>query len=815
MKISVNWLKEYIDFDLTTEQLADILTDLGLEVEGIEGEDVGASALKGVVVGEVITCEKHPNADKLSLTTVDVGQEAILQIVCGAPNVAKGQKVLVATVGANLTTSDGTKINIKKGKIRGEVSEGMICAADELGLSDDHSGIMVLDASIAVGTPATVALDLKPDTTIEIGLTPNRSDATNHIGVAQDLAAKLSIAQQRKIQAHLPNVDSFKAPNGENPIKIEVKNVEACPRYSALLLEGVSVGDSPDWLKKRLESIGVRSINNVVDITNFVLYEIGQPLHAFDADKIAGERVIVQTLPQGTKFVSLDAVERSLFAEDLMICDAENKPMCIGGVFGGISSGVTENTTRIFLESAHFNPKFIRRSSMKHNLRTDAAKCFEKGSDPSITVYALKRAALLICELTGAHIASDITDIYPDPIAKKKVKISYSKINDLIGDVFDNDKIHDILHALSMDIVEKGEDTLTVEIPTNKADVWREADVIEEILRIYGFNQVPIPQQIRSTISFTAKQDEHRISNIIADMLVSNGFVETMAMSITSSKHVQPFNISEEQLVFINNTSNMHLDIMRPDMLISGLETIAHNQNRQQTDLKLFEFGRTYTKKSDTEYEEKPQLAIYLTGNKHSESWIHKQRGEEATFFTLKAYIHLILQRLGIKDNFQEENITDTIFSKGVRYYRGSRTLLRFGIVNATISKHFDVKQTLYYACLDWDSMIAAMPKTDNNIKEPSKFPTVRRDLALVLPKDISFAQIKNTALKLAKKNLKEVNLFDVYENEESLGKDKKSYAVSYLFEDTEKTLKDTEIDDIIGRLVAAYEHQLGAYIRK
>ena len=626
MKVSLNWLKDYLDINLSKEEVSELLTDIGLEVEGMEEIESIKGGLKGIVIGHVKECGKHPGADRLSLTKVDVGNGEDLQIVCGAPNVAAGQKVVVATVGTVLYDADGNDFKIKKGKIRGEFSEGMICAEDELGLGNDHSGIIVLPEDVEVGTKACDYFNVENDVVYEIGLTPNRSDATCHTGVAKDLAAALKINHDHSGEVNMPNVDGFSIDNKDLPIDVVVENTEACPRYSAISIKGVTIKESPDWLKNRLNAIGVRPISNIVDITNFVLHELGQPLHAFDAEQIKGGKVVVKTLPEGTIFKSLDEIDRKLTATDLMICDGESNGMCIGGVFGGINSGVTDSTKNIFLESAHFNAKWIRRTSTHHLLRTDAAMCFEKGSDPNVTVYALKRAAMLIKELGGGEIASEIVDIYPNIIEKVQVEVSYANVNRLIGVEIPVVDVKAILAAMEMEIVSETETGFTVAVPTNKADVLREADVIEEILRIYGFNKVPISNQIRSAVTLGEKPDRQKIKNTISELLTASGFNEIMAVSLTESRYfkdVLPIEVSE--LVFVNNTSNMHLDIMRPTMLISGLEAVLHNQNRQNSDLKFYEFGKSYHKKEDS-FEEDSHLTLFMSGLKNEESWLEEDR---------------------------------------------------------------------------------------------------------------------------------------------------------------------------------------------
>ena len=814
MQVSLNWLKEYIDIDMEPQKVGEILTDIGLEVEGMEEVESIKGGLKGVVAGKVVECGQHPNADRLSLTKVDVGAGDPLQIVCGAPNVAKGQKVFVATVGTILYPRGGDALKIKKGKIRGETSEGMICAEDELGIGDDHDGIIVLPDDVKVGAAASDYYNIEKDFIYEIGLTPNRSDATNHLGVAKDLAAALKINYGLKGVIKLPEVDAFKAEKKKVPVEVVVENEEACPRYSGVTITGLKIKESPDWLKTRLQAIGVRTINNVVDITNFVLHELGQPLHAFDLDKIQDQKIIVKTLPEGTVFKSLDEVDRKLNEGDLIICDGKSKGMCIGGVFGGLDSGVTDKTTSIFLEAAHFHPKWIRRTSMRHNLRTDAAKVFEKGSDPSITVFALKRAALLMKELAEGKISSDIIDLYPNPIAEKEIEVRYAKANEIIGTDIPKDEIKSIFAALDMAILNETEDSLRVSVPTNKFDVTREIDVIEEILRIYGFNRVPIHDSIKSSVTIAPSPDPSEIRNLLSDHLSANGLHEMMAVSLSESRYYSEneVGIKPEQLVYVNNTSNIHLDIMRPTMLFSGLEAVLHNQNRQQTNIKLFEVGKTYRRDEEKNIVENGHLSICLTGDRWGESWINTSR--KVDFFTLKAVTNSLLQRIGLT-NFQESSISNEQFSFGVKYHRGPNDIVQFGKVSAKIVKGMGVRGEVFYADFNLDQIMKALKKHKILFEELNKFPSTRRDLALIVDNSVKFSDIVTIAKKQGKKLLKDINLFDLYENEAQIGKGKKSYAVSFLFEDVTKTLKDKEVDKIMNNLIKSYESDLEAVIRR
>jgi phenylalanyl-tRNA synthetase beta chain len=823
MIISLNWLKQYINLDaLTPEQVGETLTDLGLEVEGMEHIGGIKGDLAGVVVGHVLTCEKHPDADKLSLTTVDIGAaEGPLSIVCGAPNVAAGQKVCVATIGAVLYFTDGKELKIKEGKIRGAVSQGMLCAEDEIGIGLSHAGIIVLPAETAVGTPAIEVFKIEKDVVFEVGLTPNRSDAMCHLGVAKDLAARLQITSDKDLKVIMPDVSVFKTKSNALKINIKVEDTEGCPRYSGVCISGVKIGDSPDWLKQRLAAIGVNSINNVVDATNFILHELGQPLHAFDYDKIGGQQITVKTLATGTPFQTLkknetgDYVTVKLDAEDLMICDGDNVGMCMAGVIGNPTEGVSATTTNIFLESAHFNGKRLRRSSFRHNTRTDAAKTFEKGTDPNITVYAMKRAALLIQELAGGEIASEVIDIYPQVIDNQRIAVNFQNVERLIGQKFDNRYLKKILAALDMDIVETiDSENVIVSVPTNKSDVLREADITEEILRIHGFNNVPMPNQIRSAITETERPDRNKVKNLVADFMTANGFNEAMGLSLSQSKYyiTNAEVIDNQRLVFVNNTSNVHLDIMRPTMLLSALETIVHNQNRQSSDLKIFEFGKTYLTDGD-KFEETAHLSLAVIGNRNAENWRFKTGGT-ADYFTLKSYVNAVLARLGI-GGFQETAITNAQMAFGLRYHRGAQVLVEFGKVQPKLRKEMGIKNDVYFADFQWDNVLKSLKNAKSSYEEVSKYPSVRRDLALVLDASVKFGDISSLAQKTAKKLLKDVNLFDVFEDATKLGAGKKSYAVSFIFEDKEKTLAEKDIEKVMDDLIKSYESKLGAVIRR
>ena len=815
MKISLNWLRDFIEPEVSPEKIGEILTDIGLELEHLERIESIKGGLKGVVTGQVIECSKHPNADKLSLTRVDIGTDTPLSIVCGAPNVAQGQKVLVATVGTTLYPIQGEPITLKKGKIRGEISEGMICAEDELGLGQDHSGILVLPPDTPVGMEARAYFNLKEDVVFEIGLTPNRTDATNHLGVARDLAAALHINYGHNGTLRIPPVDHFKVDNEELSISVQIEDHNACPRYAGVSIQGVTVAESPAWIKERLIAIGLRPINNVVDATNFVLNELGQPLHAFDLDKIKGKSIVVKTLAEGTPFHALDDTTRLLGVEDLMICNGDSEGMCIAGVFGGLHSGVSAQTVNIFLESAHFNPTYVRRTSMRHNLRTDAARIFEKGSDPNIAVYALKRAALLIQQLTGGKIASRIIDVYPNPITPKMVTVRYAHVNALIGAPLAKSQTDTILQALDMKICAGDEETFTVQIPTNKADISRPADVIEEILRIYGFNKVEIPEKFHYTLNLKPQPDPAAIRNQTADLLAANGFHEMMALSLTQSRYYKAAQayVPEEEWVFINNTSNVHLDILRPDLIMSGLEAVVHNQNRRQTRIRLFEFGKSYRKAPQGGFTERAQLSLFMCGERWAQSR-YFDNNAPTTFYTLKAYVQKVLLRMGIKD-LQEKNLQHPAFSFGLQLTRGPKAFVEIGRVHSAITRNMGIKDEVFTAIFDWDALLQAVAQQRIRYTEINKFPSIRRDLALIIDNSVKFADIASIARKVGKNLIRDLSLFDVYENPSQLGPGKKSYAVSFIFENAERTLQDKEVDQVMDQLIKECEVKLNALIRR
>ena len=808
MNISLNWLKKYIDVDMSVEKISEILTDIGLEVEGVKMVESIKGGLVGIKVGHVVECGSHPNADKLSLTKVDVGENDLLQIICGAPNVVSGQKVMVATVGTVLYNSEGEAWKIKKGRIRGEASHGMICAEDELGIGPDHSGIIVLPDNIEVGIKASDYYKLNNDYVYDIGLTPNRSDATHHLGVARDLAAYLKINEGWEGNVIDADITDFAVDVNdiESHISVSVENEIDCPRYSGLILKDIKVGPSPDWIKNALNSIGVRSINNVVDITNFVLHEMGQPMHAFDKNKLKGNAIVVKNLSAGTPFVSLDEIERKLLATDLMICDGDSNPLCIAGVFGGLHSGVTEETTTIFLESAHFSAKTTRQSSTRHLLRTESAKIFEKGSDPSITVKALKRAALLLKKYANATICSEIIDLYPEEKLPLEIHLKYENVNRLIGAQLEQEEVHNILRALNMELVPIDDHNIMVKVPTDKADVLREVDVIEEILRIYGFNKVEIPSQLKTAINSIPYPNKNKVKSTIADFLSSNGFNEMMGLSLIESRIYK----ESDTHVKINNTSNIHLDIMRPDALISGLQSVAHNINHQQTDVRLYEFGKTY--RHDESYQESEYLSMFLTGKAEPISW-RSAKDRQVAFFDIKSWVESVLGRLNIKQ-YQISETESEEFDYGIKYHRGPNVISEFGRVSSKKAKIAGVSSEVFYGIFDLKSLSKSAAKAKTTISEISKFPKTDRDLALVLDEKVKFEEIVAVVKKVEKKLIKEISLFDIYRNNEQLGDDKKSYAVRFVFQDESKTLKDKDVDKVMKNIRQQLENKVGAEIR-
>ena len=804
MKISYNWLKNYANVSLDAEKVSEILTDCGLEVEGLEKIQTIKGGLEGLVIGEILTKEKHPDADRLNITTVNVGLEVPLNIVCGAPNVDIGQKVVVATIGTILYSGDDS-FKIKKSKIRGALSEGMICAEDEIGLGASHDGIMVLDGATKVGTPAKEYFNIEDDFVFEIGLTPNRADATGHVGVARDLIAVLN--QNENFEFLKPSVADFKIDNTKLNISVEVNDFELCPRYSGLTIQNIEVKESPDWLKNKLLSIGLTPINNVVDVTNFVLHETGQPLHAFDAAKIVGNKVVIKTAEEKSKFTTLDDVERELSNEDLMICNTQ-EPMCIAGVFGGIDSGVSENTTSIFLESAYFNAVSVRKSAKRHGLNTDASFRFERGADPNITIYALKRAALLIQEVAGGQISSEIVDLYPNPIQNFNIDFSYSNCDRLIGKSIDRDLIKNILQSLEIEITRETNEGLELSVPPFKVDVTRESDVIEEVLRIYGYNNIELPDSLTSSLSYREKPDKEKITNLISEQLIANGFNEVLSNSLSKSAYYVDTN---EQSVRMKNPLSRDLDVLRQSMLFNGLETIVYNQNRKASDLKLFEWGKTYLK-NGSKFKEDSHLSVFVTGREDLESW--NSSPDNVDFFFTKGIVNSIVEKFGFdKMHFQVEDATSDKLDYGLKYTVNKNELVQFGKVKTSIQNQFSIDKEVFYADFNYDNLVKLVSQNKVVFKEVAKFPSVRRDLALLLDKNITYSQVKELAVKQDKKLLKEVNLFDVYEGK-NLPNGKKSYGVSFTFLDENKTLTDGQIDKVMDKIISVLKTELKAELR-
>ncbi len=807
MKISYNWLQQFINTDWPAEEIGKLLTDLGLEVEGIETYESVKGGLKGIVVGEILTCLPHPNADRLKITTVDIGPQ-ILQIVCGAPNVAQGQKVPIATIGTTLYDENGEAFKIKKGKIRGEESHGMICAEDELGLGKSHDGIMVLDKKIKPGTLLTEIFKVENDQVFEIGLTPNRADAMSHWGVARDLKAGMA---QKKQNVHLvtPSIGNFHIGNRSNKISIEIQNNELVPRYCGLTISGIKIKASPMWLQNRLRAIGIIPKNNVVDATNYVMHGLGQPLHAFDAEKIADKKIVVKTLPQGTKFTTLDGVERELNEKDLMICDG-NKALCIAGILGGLNTGITENTTSIFVESAYFNPVSIRKTAKRHGLNTDASFRFERGVDPNITGYALKRVALLIQEIAGGDVSSDLDDFYPKKIEDFQVFLSYDKINKLIGQKLEENTIKSILASLEIRVLNVTESGMGLDIPAYRVDVHREIDVIEEILRVYGYNNVAFTKKLNASIANSSKFDDHKLQNSIGDQLVAQGFYEMMANSLTTASYVSlDESLAKENSVHLLNPLSQDLAVMRQSMLFSGLEAISYNLNRKNSDLKLFEFGKTYHK-TETGTTEKKHLTLLLTGNRSPESW--KTPSEKVDFFYLKGCLASILEGLGIK-GASFSPIQTGSFAEELQVHVQKTKLAEFGPVKRSITKYFDIEKEVLFADLFWDEILLLAKKQKTKFIPLEKFPRVRRDFALLVDEALSFGEIEEIARQSEKRLLKEINLFDVYEGK-NLPDGKKSYAASFIFSDENKTLTDKQVDKIMSKLQTEFETKLKATLR-
>lgn len=821
MKISYNWLKQYISVDMEAAKAGEALTSSGLEVEDIYPYESLKGGLRGVVTGKVLHCERHPNADKLSLTKVDVGSGEPLSIVCGAPNVAEGQKVLVATVGTILFKGEES-FEIKKSKIRGELSEGMICAEDELGLGTSHEGIMVLDPSTEVGLPAHTIFSVENDQVFEIGLTPNRSDAASHIGVARDLAAVLNHREgQGRYRLQLSDVDAFTPDNHQLPIGVEVDDPQACPRYSGLTLSGIKVEPSPEWLVNRLKAIGLRPINNVVDITNYVLFETGQPLHAFDASAIKGQKVVVCKPAAGTIFVTLDGVERKLTGNDLMICNAE-EGMCIGGVFGGLGSGVTESTTAIFLESACFDSKTIRKTARHHGLQTDASFRFERGSDPNNTLYALKRAAMLIKEVAGGSISSDIVDVYPVPVKPARVNLRFDYLNRIAGQAIDKSQALGILQDLGLKIVSEDHEEVLLEVPTYKVDVYRPADLAEEVLRVYGYDNIRIPDKLNASLNIQRGHDADKLQHAVADMLAARGFYEIMNNSLVPSDSVSKHpGFDQGKSVRMLNPLSKDLDSLRQSLLFGGLETVAYNQNRKNADLRLFEFGKVYhfdaQRKSTEEaplapYFEELRLDLFLTGEREAENW--NVASGAVNFFDLKEVVEALMYKLRLMETkHQATPFADDVFEFGLEIRFGEKTLIRAGLLNAATTKAYDIRKPVYYASLAWQQLLSLIPTKAVRFEALPKFPAVRRDLALVLDQGVRFETLEAIALKTEPRLLRQLTLFDVYEGDK-IPAGKKSYALGFVLQDKEATLTDKVIDKTMQRLQLAFEQQAGASLR-
>ena len=808
MKISYNWLKQFLQVDWEENKTSELLTDLGLEVEGIETKESIKGSLEGILVGEVLTCVQHPNADRLKITTVDLGTGDPVQIVCGAPNVAAGQKVPVATIGTTLYDDKGVGFKIKKGKIRGEESHGMICAEDELGLGTSHDGILILNKKLKVGTPAAEVFNIETDQVFEIGLTPNRADAMSHYGVARDFRAGL-IQHGINLELITPSVSDFHVEQRRLRIDVEVENKDLAPRYCGISIVDVEVKDSPEWIQNRLKSIGITPKNNIVDITNYVLHELGQPLHAFDASKIKGNKVIVKTLAQGTKFTTLDEVERELHSEDIMICDSESNPLCIAGVFGGINSGVSEKTTSIFLESAYFNPVSIRKTAKRHALNTDASFRFERGIDINFAKYALKRAAILIKEYANGKIASDVIDFYPEKIEDFQVFLSYESAFRLIGQEIDKETIKNILASLEIKISSETEGGLGLTIPSYRVDVQREADIIEEILRVYGYNNIKFSHKLNTSISFDSNKDVS-LENIVANQLTTLGFNETMANSLTKEEYSSfSENLKSEFNVTMLNPLSNDLKVMRQSLLFSGLESISYNLNRKNNSLKLYEFGKTYHK-YEKGYQEDKHLTIFVSGARTKDSWTSLTQKSE--FFYLKGIVMSILERIGVT-NIKTSPVKSDVFSEGIVLSLGKNKLVEFGVIKKKILKEFGIKQEVLFADFDWTSILSISGKKKIKVSMLPKFPSVKRDLALLLDQKITFKEIYDLAFQSERNLLKDVGLFDVYEGDK-LPEGKKSYAVSFVLQDNNKTLEDRQIDKIMQKLQQSFEKNLGAVLR-
>lgn len=821
MNVSYKWLKKYINLDLEPEEVSKTLTSIGLEIDGMEEIQTIKGGLAGLVVGQVLECEEHPDSDHLHVTKVDLGngQEPV-QIVCGAANCRKGLKTIVATIGTKLYDGD-KEFTIKKSKLRGVESNGMLCAEDEIGVGNDHNGIIELPEDVKVGTLAKDYYHIESDAQFVVDITPNRIDAASHYGVARDLNAFFSIHKPGKYQLSKPDVSNFKVENNSNPYKITVDSADACPRYTAVTISGVEVKESPEWLKGALQSIGIRSINNVVDVTNYVMMAMGQPLHAYDADEIAGKHVIVKSMPKGTKFTTLDGVERELDERDLMVCD-ENGPMCIAGVFGGEKSGTTEKTKNVLLESAYFNPVLVRKTARRHGLSTDASFRFERGCDPNGCEYNLKLAAMLIKEVAGGTISSEVVDLYPNPVAPFPVDITFNKINSLTGKEISKEDIHTILKGLEINIVSEDANGMKLEVPTYRVDVQRDCDVIEDILRIYGYDNIECSTTLHSSITYSPKVNSFNIQNMISEQLTGCGFQEILNNSLTKSAYYANLkSYPAENLVMIMNPLSSDLNCLRQTLLFGGLESVEHNVKRKSEDLKFYEFGNCdqfhpekpmIAEKPLIRYSEDFHLGIWLTGNKTAQSWSVKQ--EKTSFYQLRAYVNNIFTRVGVSNKIKTVECTEDIFNYGLEVRTANnKVLAKMGSVNKSILKNIDIEQEVFFADINWPNLMKEIENNKVLYYDIPKFPSVKRDLALLVDKSTTFAQIEQIAQESEKKLLKSVNLFDVYEGK-NLEAGKKSYAVTFILQDEEKTLKDQQIDAIMNKLIENFKNKLGASIR-
>ena len=811
MKISYNWLKEYVNIDLPAEEVARILTDTGLEVEGLEKVEAVKGGLKGVVVGEVVECERHPEADRLNVTKVNVGGKELLNIVCGAPNVAVGQKVVVATVGCTLYPDPEKPFKIKRSKIRGVESEGMLCAEDELGLGEGHDGIMELAGQTEVGIPAANYFDLEDDYLIEIGLTPNRADAMGHIGVARDLIAYLNVHEGKNLKLNLPEVNSFAVENSALPISVSVEDQGACPRYMGVSIKGVSVKPSPEWLQERLRSIGLSPINNVVDVTNFVMHELGNPLHAFDAGKLNG-KIVVKKANTGDKFTTLDEVERSLDQNDLMITNGSDH-LCIAGVFGGLDSGISDKTTDVFLESAYFNPVSVRKTAKRHALNTDSSFRFERGVDPEMTEYALKRAAILIKELAGGSIAMEIADEGGISAEQAIIEFEMDRCRKLIGVSITNEMIKSILIELDFEILDESGDKLSLKLPMYRVDVHREADVVEEVLRIYGYNNVPVPSKLNSSITYSAKPNREKVKTVVSELLVGMGFVETLNNSLTKASYTADLGgevLRPERNIELLNPLSQDLSVMRQTLIFNLLETIEHNQNRQNPDLRLFEYGKVYHK-FDSGYSENQRLMLGITGERTAENW--NSTSGTFDFYSMKGFVTALLERLGLDSFVSFKALKKSLLKDGMEIYVLKQKVGEIGWVSGKQRKHFGIKNEVFVADLDWDALVDSLKLTSVKYKELPKSFAVRRDFSLLLDEKVTFKEIEEVAQKCDKKILREVALFDVYEGDK-LDQGKKSYAVSFTFQDDNQTLKDKQVDAVMEKIRKELEEKLSAQLR-